>query len=87
MSVIGHRLQRANWKEIVETLVEASGGRAVSGVQVAEETLEGDAAARVDAWLRELALSRKRAENTRAVAADDPAGEVADAVTASRDTT
>mgnify|MGYP002778175574 FL=1 len=83
MAVVGHRLQRANWEEIVQTVVDESGGRAPLGVQVHEETLEGEAAERVDALLRELALARKRDDNARAIAAEDPA-EALDAVAAPR---
>jgi NADH dehydrogenase len=61
MAALGSRMQRANWREIVETLVEESGGAAPAGVQEQDDTLEGDEAERVESWLRELALARKRA--------------------------
>ena len=61
MAALGSRMQRANWREIVETLVEESGGAAPQGVQERSETLEGENAERVETWLRELALARKRA--------------------------
>jgi NADH dehydrogenase len=61
MAAIGSRMQRANWREIVETLVEESGGAAPAGVQEQDETLEGEHAERVETWLRELAVARRRA--------------------------
>lgn len=69
MAVLGNRLQRANWVQIVESVVEESGGRAEGGVQTAEHTLEGEDAERVERWLGELALARKRASNAEALAA------------------
>jgi uncharacterized protein YbjT (DUF2867 family) len=61
MAALGSRLQRATWREIVETLVEESGGAAPAGVQESDETLEGDEAEREERRLRELSLARKRA--------------------------
>lgn len=69
MAVLGNRLQRANWKEIVESVVEESGGRAEGGVEAEERTLEGEDAERVERWLGELALARKRASNAEALGA------------------
>ena len=76
MAVAGDRLQQANWKAIVRTIVDESGGRAPAGVEHAGETLEGEAAERVERWLGELALDRKRAGNADAlgVADEPPAG-------------
>jgi NADH dehydrogenase len=67
MAVLGNRLQRANWERIVEQIVEDSGGRAPGGVGVEERTLEGEDAERVERWLAELALARKRASNAEAL--------------------
>jgi NADH dehydrogenase len=67
MAVVGKHLQRANWVEIVESVMEESSGRAPEGVQREERTLEGDDAERVERWLGELALERKRASNAEAL--------------------
>ena len=61
MAALGSRMQRANWREIVERLIEESGGTAPAGVQEHDETLEGEAAEGVESRLRELALARRRA--------------------------
>lgn len=60
MAALGSRLQRATWHEMVAAMVEESGGAAHAGVQEEDATLDGDAAARVEAWLGALAESRRR---------------------------
>lgn len=67
MAVLGNRLQRANWRQIVESVVDDGGGRAAGGVQTEELTLGGEAAERVERWLAELALARRRAGNAEAL--------------------
>lgn len=74
MTLVGSRLQQANWEEIVTTVVEESGGTAPDGVQHAAETLEGEAAARVERWLEGLAVDRQRASNAAALGVADDAG-------------
>ncbi len=76
MTVVGGRMQQANWEAIVGTIVDESGGRAPAGVERAEESLEGEAAERVERWLGGLALDRKRASNAEALGVREaPAGE------------
>jgi nucleoside-diphosphate-sugar epimerase len=67
MTAIGGRLQDRTWQELVERFVRESGGRAADGVHQQAERLEGAEAERVERWLEELALARKRAENASAV--------------------
>ena len=67
MTLVGGRMQQANWEQIVETVVDESGGRAAGGVERAEGTLEGEAAERVERWLGGLAMARKRASNAEAL--------------------
>ncbi len=61
MALLGSRLQSANWREIVRTVVEESGG--AGEVKTEEATLDGDAAREVEGWLKGLAVERARAEN------------------------
>ena len=61
MMLLGSRLQRANWREMVRMVIEESGGQ--GGIEEAEETLEGEAAEQVERWLKELAIERARADN------------------------
>jgi len=67
MAVLGDQMQEANWEAIVQTIVDESGGVAAAGVEKAEEVLEGGAAERVEAWLKELGLQRQRASNADAL--------------------
>ena len=63
MTLLGSRLQRANWRAIVETVVEESGGEAVEGVRTRETTLDGSEVEAVERWLKDLAIERARAEH------------------------
>ncbi len=71
MALLGSVLQRANWKEMVRTVVEESGGEGT--LESEEGTLEGDDVRRVEAWLRELALQRARREEGERLA--EPTGD------------
>ena len=73
MAVAGDRMQDATWHELVENVVAESGGRAADGVQSQREDLDGADAERVERWLAELAMTRKRAENTEAIDGAAPA--------------
>jgi NADH dehydrogenase len=68
MATLGSRLQRATWRDIVDTMVAASGGEAPDGVQESDERLEGEEAERVEQWLRELADARRRAAHAEELA-------------------
>jgi NADH dehydrogenase len=67
MTLVGGRLQEANWEQIVRTIAEESGGEAPAGVERAAETLEGEAAERVERWLASSRWTRKRASNADAL--------------------
>ncbi len=75
MAALGSRLQRATWREMVEAMVEESGGAAPDGVQEEDATLEGDDAARVEEWLRALAEARRRADHEAQLAGAEVHGE------------
>lgn len=61
MRTLGERLQDASWREMVENVVKESGG-ASAGVQQGGETLDDDQAERIEDWLRDLVMERKREE-------------------------
>ncbi len=63
MRTIGDRLQAHTWGKVVENMVERSGGTAPGGVQHDSESLDDEEAARIDAWLQEVVVELKRAEN------------------------
>ena len=58
---LGERLQDASWREMVENVAKDSGGTATS-VRQETETLDEDQADRIEGWLRDLVMERKREE-------------------------
>ncbi len=61
MTVLGNGLQAANWRAIVATVVEESGGE--GEVQSSAETLEGEKAGEAERWLEGLMIARVRKEH------------------------
>ena len=68
MRTIGDRLQDHTWSQVVEKLVELSGGEAPAGVEHDSESLSDQEADAITAWLQELTIQRKRAENEERIA-------------------
>ena len=62
MRTVGEGVQARSWESLVLAMVEESGGAAVSAVQQDEETLDEAKAERVEAWVKELVVERKRAQ-------------------------
>ena len=62
MRTVGGEVQARSWESLVLAMVEESGGAAVSPVQHDEETLDEAKAERVEAWVKELVVERKRAQ-------------------------
>jgi len=67
MRTLGDRLQGQTWTEVVENMIELSGGRAPDGVQHESRSLDEEEAERVEKRLDDLALRRKRAENAERI--------------------
>ncbi|MCU1231978.1 MAG: NAD-dependent epimerase/dehydratase [Acidobacteria bacterium] len=63
MNTLGRPLQDANWRVVVQNVIDASGGIANDGVQSQKETLDDEAAARVEERIRKIVQARKRAED------------------------
>lgn len=59
MRTLGERLQDASWREMIDNVVKSAGGTS-SGVEHDSETLEDDQAERIEEWLREIVMERKR---------------------------
>ncbi|HYC52297.1 MAG TPA: hypothetical protein VEB19_14390, partial [Gemmatimonadaceae bacterium] len=59
MRTLGERLQDVSWREMIDNVVKASGGSS-TGVQQESETLDDDQAERIEVWLREIVMERKR---------------------------
>lgn len=62
MRTVGEGVQARSWESLVVAMVEESGGVAVSPVQHDEETLDEAKAERVEAWVKELIVERKRGQ-------------------------
>lgn len=60
MAAGGGAIQRMTWQGIAGAVAEMSGGSAPEGVQHESTTLHGADAERVEQWIRELVLERKR---------------------------
>lgn len=69
MRALGDRLQDHTWSEVVDRMVERSGGVARDGVQHDSATLDDDEAKAIGRWLEGVALRRKRAENAEKIGA------------------
>ena len=60
MRSVGESVQARSWETMLETLVAESGGSCATGIQHEEEILDEEKAERVEAWLADLILARKR---------------------------
>jgi NADH dehydrogenase len=60
MRTVGESVQARSWETMLETLITESGGICASGIQHEEEVLDQEKAERVEAWLADLILARKR---------------------------
>ena len=66
MRAVGDDLQARTWESLVQAMVEESGGAADTPVQHEETYLDENRAERVEAWVKELIVERKRAEHASA---------------------
>ncbi|HEX8411475.1 MAG TPA: NAD(P)H-binding protein [Thermoanaerobaculia bacterium] len=64
---IGAPAQDANWRAVVQRVIDASGGTS-DGVQQEKETLTGEDAARVEQRIKSMVQDRKREETSEAAA-------------------
>jgi NADH dehydrogenase len=69
MRTVGDRLQGHTWEQVVRGMIERSGGAAPAGVQQSSESLDEAEAMRIERWLAEVALRRRREENAEKISA------------------
>jgi hypothetical protein len=69
MRALGDQLQNRTWQEVVEGMIELSGGTAPEGVQHHSESLDDEEAARIEKWLADVTMRRKREENAEKISA------------------
>ena len=62
MRALGDRLLDASWRALVENVVRATGGAAPAGVHQEVERLDEEQAERIEEWVRDLVMERKRDE-------------------------
>jgi nucleoside-diphosphate-sugar epimerase len=62
MATLGRRLQKETWKSVVEAVVDRCGGTAVDGIHEEEWELTPREAARVERWVEEVVMRRRREE-------------------------
>jgi NADH dehydrogenase len=67
MRTVGDRLQDHTWSHVVDRVIEISGGSAPAGVESESASLDDDEAKSIERWVAELALRRKRAENSERI--------------------
>jgi NADH dehydrogenase len=67
MRTLGDRLQDHTWEQVVQGMVERSGGAAPGGVVHRSDSLDEAEAKEVERWLAEVALQRKREENAEKI--------------------
>ena len=60
MRTVGEGIQARSWETMLGTLIAESGGTCVKGIQHDEEVLDEEKAERVEKWLADLILARKR---------------------------
>ncbi|HET7188128.1 MAG TPA: NAD-dependent epimerase/dehydratase family protein [Gemmatimonadaceae bacterium] len=69
MRTLGDRLQSHTWEEVVQGIIERSGGSALDGVQHSSASLDEAEAKEIEVWLAEVVLRRKREENAEKISA------------------
>jgi NADH dehydrogenase len=69
LHTVGSPMQKQNWKQVVERVVELTGGTAPEGVQTSSEKLSEEEAERVESWVRRMVRERKREEQRDQMAA------------------
>lgn len=68
MRTLGDRLQDHTWRQVVEKVVEYSGGHAPSGVQHRTASLDEEEARLIERWLDDVAVRLEREENAERIA-------------------
>jgi hypothetical protein len=66
MRAVGDGLQDRTWESVVQAMVAESGGTAVTPVQHQDTYLDANKAERVEEWVKELVIERKRADHANA---------------------
>ena len=60
MKIVGGAMQTRTWEGLIERMVQESGGVAPKGVEQREEDLDVQKEERIEDWIRDLVMERKR---------------------------
>jgi len=63
MRAVGDGLQMRTWESVVGAMVQESGGAAANPIQHDETFLDEHKAGRVEEWVKDLVIERKRTEH------------------------
>src|SRR5206468_6431738 len=63
MRTVGEGMQASAWDGLVQAMVEETGGVLVGTIQHEDTYLDEQQAERVEEWVRDIVVERKRAEN------------------------
>ncbi len=64
MKAMGETMQTRTWESVVKRMIDESGGAAPAGLQEDEEDLDEKQTDRIEDWLRDLVLERKKLEQS-----------------------
>jgi NADH dehydrogenase len=70
MHTVGGVMQTQNWREVVQRVIDMSGGTAPDGVQQHKEKLSESEVSELSARIRHLVAARQRAETERVIASE-----------------
>jgi uncharacterized protein YbjT (DUF2867 family) len=62
MRTVGEGMQARSWEDLLQAMVEESGGAAVAPIRHDEESLDEEKAERIETWVKELVRERKWAQ-------------------------
>jgi NADH dehydrogenase len=71
MRTVGEGLQATAWESLLQEVIAESGAKLVSPVGHEDEVLDEDQAERIEEWVKELVMERKREQKGAATAAAD----------------
>ena len=60
MKTVGESMQARTWESLIERMIQLSGGSAPAGIQQYDEDLDEQQAERIEDWLGDLVMERKR---------------------------
>lgn len=68
MRAVGEGMQATSWESLLEAIIAESGATSASPIQHEDEVLDDDKTARVELWIKDLVMERKREQKATATA-------------------